>query len=417
MKQHCFLILFFTVLSPEVHARTVRFGEPCNKSNICNTSGFLHCVNNVCQCVNPENMVYDHVRSICVSRPGDTCLFDTGGDSKKGEKFPETTECDRNSHCAEDKICTCDIDFILSNNGSCVPNRVYGETCLMDPEGNHNCRPDRYLRCVEGRCGCEEAQAFYDEARQECVAREGSSCIGYANCVPNAACPIRHTGSYYSSTLCICQPGFSRSPEGLCLANFGESCNTRDKRCGHDMMCKSGRCECKYAERQKYDRDLNLCVSLVDSPCLIKLKSDEGTKTNITFPCVKNAECKQIDSLYECRCNEGYIEGDHTCELAYDQPCGDNFEEPCDRLAPLECIDGKCKCSSEYLYYERNTSKCKALVGAPCLQGSKDFCTGGSDCRATRNANSKYGQCRCSQGYVTTSGRKCVHHLLIRGAV
>ncbi|ODM96609.1 Teneurin-m [Orchesella cincta] len=385
-----FLVHLF--LLPLVNS--AKFGEPCNKANLCSLEGFLQCVSNVCQCVKPESLVYDEAKGVCIALP----------------------ECDRNSHCGEEGVCVCNEDYFFSNR-SCIPNKVFGEACTVDEEGNHMCRPDKYLECVDNKCGCDEAHSLYDEDRMECVAREGSSCVGYANCVPNAACPFRHTGSYYSSTLCTCQQGFSRSPEGLCLAIFGEMCNTKDKRCGHDMMCKNGRCECKFAERQKYDRDLNRCVSFVESPCLIKSKSEEGVKSNISFPCVNNAECKQNDNLYECRCKEGYIEGDHSCDLEYDQPCGEGIEDHCDRLAPLECINGKCKCSSEYLYYETNSRKCKALVGSPCVLGSKDFCTGGSECKETRNAISKYGLCRCTQGYLTTGGRKCIHHLLIRKTV
>lgn len=413
------LILIVFVSSVEISAadvKSAKFGETCNKSTRCNNDGFLQCVSNVCQCLNPENMVYDEQKGICMALPGDTCKLEPIETPKKGEKFPEIVECDKNSHCGENGTCICNPEYVLSSNRSCIPNRQFGDTCSLDDDGNHDCRPDKYLRCIDGHCACEEVHAYYDESRDECVAREGASCVAYANCVPNAACPFRNSGSYYSSTLCICQTGFSRSPEGLCLVNFGEPCNTKEKRCGHDMMCKSGRCECKYAERQKYDRDLNLCVSLVDSPCLVKVTSEDGTKGNISFPCVKNAECQLIEqALYECRCKEGYIEGEHTCELVYDQPCTDDTDEPCDRLAPLECIDGRCKCSSEYLYYEVNSRKCKALVGAPCLVGFKDTCTGGSECKPSRNSNSKYGQCRCSQGYLTMPGRKCIHHLLQRG--
>lgn len=326
-----FLIVLISYLPTSfADGKLAKFGETCNKSIKCDSEGFLQCVSNVCQCVTPESMVYDEPRGICIALPGNSCKFETDN-VKKSEKYPALLECDKNSHCAENGTCTCNPEFILSSNRSCIPNRLFGEACSADEDGNHNCRPDKFLQCIDGTCSCEQLHAYYDENRSECVAREGSSCIAYTNCVPNAGCPYRTTGSYYSSTLCICQTGFSRSPDGLCLANFNEPCNTKDKRCGYDMMCKSGRCECKYAERQRYDRELNLCVSLVDSPCFIKFKAEDGTKTNITFPCVKNAECKLVEGLHECRCREGFIEGDHTCELSYDQPCGDDIDDPCDR--------------------------------------------------------------------------------------
>ncbi|CAL8094652.1 unnamed protein product [Orchesella dallaii] len=403
------LVLLLTIcLSTAALGLTPRasFGDPCHKFTRCDSKAALTCSLGKCQCVRPEAMLFENQRSKCVVFSGERCSYTAVemADSSEVKKWQEQVDCVSNAQCSSDGYCSCTSNFMEAINGTCIPKRLFREPCSSDGQ----CRSDKHLLCINGVCTCDRAISTYHLENQKCVTLAGKiTPSDDYSCVSNA---------YRSYGYCECHSGYT-TYSGLCLVPYGSSCNGKDSLCHRDMICKGGICVCRFEKiGQTFSNEK--CVSKVNSPCNITIGETyflevKDEPINISFPCIKNAECVLSDNIYDCKCKVGFIEVNGECQIDYGQPCGGNINEKCDEIRPLECINGICQCNTDMLhYYDLQTDKCKGLVGAKCnitTTITDGFCTSGATCVPTRNLTSLEGHCRCSSNnYETTSERICL---------
>lgn len=118
-------------------------------------------------------------------------------------------------------------------------------------------------------------------------------------CVMNAECGSAETSlliptdGLFNSDLnfmgeCVCQPGYSPTPEGSCRKDFGSSCTSRLEECNSHsgLMCKNNSCVC-IDDDTYFDQEQGACVSWAGDSCgdfpLWYESYDIG--------CTENAEC------------------------------------------------------------------------------------------------------------------------------
>ncbi|CAL8118421.1 unnamed protein product [Orchesella dallaii] len=410
------------------------FGEECNRSVRCDSKSSLKCDANICQCVMPENMVFDSRKGKCVTIAGEKCVYTAVevDDSSESEtkRWREELDCVSDATCVEG-FCVCSKGYFENNNGTCEVKHSYGEIC----ENNNHCKEAEHFLCKNRTCVCDQS-SNYDHSRSKCVGVSGALCKIFADCVINAECPPKRTEqmhvlkSYWASDedeydysrkevdytweVCNCKKGYTNTSEGYCLASYGNPCGyTASQKCLPGFVCREWKCSCKYDNHEHYDRATQTCKSLIGGPCT--------TNSNTTsLNCVQNAECvpAQYDddtrelqsneiSNYVCACKQGFIENARQCELAFGEKCQVPQQNPkCDSIAPLQCIEGVCQCN--FLeYFDHETKKCRGLVGSACIKGNVHFCTDGAICKSYRNVTVENGRCICSSEYRATSERKC----------
>lgn len=405
----CILVIIgvTTVQSQGTSLSRASFGEACSRSNRCDSRSALACTENVCQCVKPDEMVYDKNKGKCVVLSGERCSYtavEIVVDQTQEKRWNERLDCVDNAVCNNDGYCDCSSAYYEDVEGSCSSKQLHGQNCTKDNE----CRKDKNLICVDGICSCNQTEAVFDPAYKICVARAGSSCIQYERCVRNANCP-RRGGSYYGggshnydSDSCTCSREYKQSKTGFCLAKHGMSCDAKSAPCTEDFSCTNGKCECHFPYQQIYTN--SRCVSYVRGPCLEQIENN-----TLQFTCVSKAECKNLNGLPECLCEDGYIESEQRkCDLAHGSQCGTVSSETCDKVANLVCKSGKCACP-DFQIYDATKSKCRGLVGATCTlnENAKDFCVEGANCESYRDTALQQGVCRCVPPFVPNSSRKC----------
>lgn len=421
------------------------YGRPCNKSNRCDSTSFLSCRNSVCECYKEDSMFYDPIIKSCLVLVGEKCRFPLTGDNSEavgyippeGRAVEEELDCVRNAWCNHSGLCVCSGDYLELSNGTCIPPRNFEESCISDKE----CRHDRFLRCIHGRCECNETSSVYNVLLRQCVGKVGQSCLGVDGCVYNADCatrtvfsPVtshRRTPTQYVKT-CSCRPGFIADPSGFCKVGLGGQCS-QSKVCSDNFKCKDGECVCKFPELQLAILRSQTCLSLVGGPCNETIYSGANEVNNVTttkFQCIDNARCTLTsDTLFECKCVEGFVENmEGTCDLAFGANCNVHTFVPtsrntdgisswnqdlsCDRVTPLYCIDGVCQCESSLYEYDGNRA-CLGKYGAKCKpstemkDGSSNSCISGAICTAAKG--SKHGKCICSSGFSASRNRTCLN--------
>lgn len=378
------------------------YGENCNKTNRCDSQSALSCIENKCQCLKSNEMIYDESAKKCLILSGEKCSFTLIDGAEN--RVTETFDCVKNAIC-DNEYCSCMSGYYEGTEGICREKGTNGENCTEDAQ----CRSDLMLTCNDGFCLCHQSEAMFNGLK--CVAKAGFSCMKYGECVPNAVC-----GYDQDRLMCTCVNGFKESKNNLCLGTYGFQCDANSSPCTQQLSCIDGKCSCHYPQHQNYDSSTDQCKSLAQGPCY-----ENVTGSLLRFPCGQNAECTTQDGISECVCSDGYINSyDRKCYIAHGQPCVRS--ESCDPASELMCKNGRCACRDFHIYDERR-SLCIGLVGAQCdLRLGDDFCVAGSSCQSyrldssdwskmkqlDRMRNEVFGICRCSQFFVSNSERKCV---------
>lgn len=199
------------------------FGDNCNKTNRCDAKSSLSCIENKCQCLKPNEMIFDENAKKCRILSGEKCSFTiVETDSfQENRVFTETFDCVENAVCH--LYCLCELDYYEDTQGICRHKGWNGERCEKDDE----CRVDLGLKCNNGFCSCDRPETvFYGK----CVGKVGVSCLKYGDCVVNAEC-----GHY--DKICTCREGYEKSTDGLCLGKYGNKCNADTSPCMQQFSC------------------------------------------------------------------------------------------------------------------------------------------------------------------------------------
>ncbi|CAL8143522.1 unnamed protein product [Orchesella dallaii] len=392
------------------------YNEPCEDNSYCTygnglTDPQLVCTaDKICGC-NANIAVYEEATMLCVRLAGETC-----------KDFPK---CVQNSFCSQsgsNHVCQCNTEY-FSSDGICVPKYGHGKECELD----ENCKQD--LKCSSvGICDCDrdQLQQFYDKVKGKCVGLAGAQCGNTEECVENSYCfdyyhhrECNRRNQRCLSPSCKCRNGYLKMDNGTCLATHGSPCGLEQTNAciaQQGTVCRQGKCVCRFDDQQIFDTSKQQCLSTVSVPC------DE------TIPCVPNSHCSnQDETFHQCICNEGFVPVDGQCLLGIGQRCNyayndnniDSFldaSKTCDKVAPLQCIEGICQCNA-LEEYDADTQKCRGLVSSRCHGPDTRYCTLNAECvarRATKSNLNTAGVCKCKQGWVRTRTNRCVVEILIR---
>lgn len=396
---------------------TVGFGYECNSLYSCDISRGLICNGGVCECLRPDSTIYDEDKITCVARAGKPCLIEVKGFKNKNGSNELELPCLRNSQSYCDvatKQCACDEYFLLSENGGCVPKRLFRQNCSTSSD----CRRDLGLVCVDNQCICDLDRATYDGNNHPnvCVGKVDKPCVA-GLCTSNAVCvdnpnqfrvnsddenPYFQIDSVTTPRsrpvgiprICRCADDFGPTLSGLCVKGYGKICGA-ERACRASFKCgRSGYCECADSENQFHDHLLNTCVAKIGTVCTANHtnNTDHLDNPNI-ITCMHGGHCVKEQIFLEngnatyahvCRCTEGFVDNGEYCDLDYGQPCGENGDSyglDCDWKGKLACIHGKCDCSTSLHEYDVKAKACLGLAGATCSTWAqkKDDPTGKRD--------------------------------------
>ncbi|CAL8094646.1 unnamed protein product [Orchesella dallaii] len=394
------LIVALMIVSQVQSTLRASFGEACDKGVRCDSRSSLSCSDGICQCIKPNEMTFDNTTRKCVVFSSERCSYTAVEilETAQEKRWTEKLECVENAICNNDGYCGCKSEFFENTDGFCVPKRSFGGNCTSDGE----CRLDKKLLCIDGKCACNKTEATFDPFHNECAALAGSDCMKYNRCVINAYCP-RRQGYSYTANICTCRPQFKQSKHGLCLINYGGSCHPESSPCSEVWACINGKCQCHFQDHQFFNTTLGKCSSYVRGPCLENISFNDKDEDVVSFTCVENAECKADHGVHECRCKDGFIENKRMCNIAHGQPCAGQL---CDEAANLICKNGRCSCP-DFQIYDNSISKCRGLVGSKCILKENNFCIDGAACDSYRGLATGEGVCRCISASVTGPNRKC----------
>lgn len=179
------LIVGFTLfLLSTCTADRASFGDNCNKTNRCDAQSSLSCTDNKCQCVKPNEMIFDEIAKKFRILSGEKCSFtivESLTDTFEDRRVTEIFDCVENATCSAE-YCSCDLEYYEGTQGICRPKGWNGEHCENDDE----CRSDLKLKCTDGHCSCDQTESAYNGRR---VAKAEFSCMKYDQaCVQNAQC-------------------------------------------------------------------------------------------------------------------------------------------------------------------------------------------------------------------------------------
>lgn len=402
--------------------RKREFGEACQDNSYCRAEEYVQLVCDTdgrCGCDTTVS-VFDVSANMCRRRAGVSC-----------DRFPycvENSECGRSNNVRQEAYesddedyyahvprappppnpnakCECVAGYFQTVNGTCERKRPYGENCNIDI----NCQDDLKCNTVNGRCQCDLTKSIYDRAKRRCVGLANAQCQNSDDCITNSEC---RWGSGDEKN-CLCSDGFAHSTNGSCLASFGAACSEHwTSACNTEqgLVCKEGKCSCKYEDFQTFDQSEQKCVSQTHGPC------DES------IPCVTNSHCtaNNENGIYWCRCDKGFVEVDGQCQLTIGEECHNNASSDpqfakkypkCDTFASLFCIDGTCQCGALQVY-DKQLAKCKGQVGSLCFVGNATEeggnCIEGAECMRRRFHTPWVGICKCKPGLLTTKERRCI---------
>jgi hypothetical protein len=333
--------------------------------------------------------------------------------------------CVENSRC-DGYICLCNPGhFKDTKSGLCLKKRSMFQKCERDDEcgsvGDDS--EEQILSCgrTSGRCECPPHLTF-DIRTMKCHIPAGGKCdyfpIGEEDeCVPNAEC-IEGEGR------CKCLYGFRKALDGNCAVDHGLPCGNGRTCADMDLVCRSGTCVCKFPAHQYFDEEKEACVGKPGAPCDLMITS-KPNETDL-FTCTENAFCasrsrhnvSQDDR--ECQCVDGFAEDENgKCVKSFGAECDDDDSE-CDKLGQLVCLNGKCGCPDALQVFDKETRKCRGLIGSRCRNrkvGEKytDFRTNAVpyDCIEHAVCSEKVegidGRCECKLGYEEMNGtRRCI---------
>ncbi|CAL8143505.1 unnamed protein product [Orchesella dallaii] len=293
--------------------------------------------------------------------------------------------------------CTCSNDYFQTLVGLCQKKGVYGTPCHSDDECEGEGSRKKFKCGIDGLCGCAKSWQIYDPKQQTCVSLVDEPC---GNCVFKAECNSE-------TNECSCVDDYIPSENGTCLAPYGERCGKEwTMQCNENQgtICSGGLCICKYDKMQVFDKTVRKCLSLVNGPC------------NDILSCVDNAHCSNEteSGLQQCVCNSGFVPVDGQCQLSHGESCeySYNFKhqgrvigegssaQKCDRLAQLQCIEGKCGCN-KWEHYDTLGRKCRGLVGAFCIVNVANYCIVNATCLEST------GVCGCETGFIVGEDKLC----------
>jgi hypothetical protein len=258
-------------------------------------------------------------------------------------------------------ICQCQINYYYfnSDSSSCVAQGTYLSSCSID----YNCRVDRYLRCIKGKCSCTSPTPLWS--------------IGFNKCI----LPGTYNNACYATSDC--------SPSESLVCSNGSSCT-----CPTNMS--AGKCDCPI-------RLYNYEMFWNGSTCTSALIKSQA--------CSANYMCQQLTQGTSCRnltcecSNTRYLNiGNNKCEtlLIINQTCIQN--DACNTGLGLSCQSGICKCSSTQ-FWKSNTVGCINFYNynnGTCSDSNQ--CQTGLICK-----NSTYSSCSCPttvlNGYCDCSAR------------
>ncbi|CAG7723107.1 unnamed protein product, partial [Allacma fusca] len=444
------ILLFCSIILPITQCQRSSFGETCGKDHRCDRRAWLGCFNEKCDCLKPEEMIYEPNSKKCVSKAGERCKFKM--ENYDGNTALEITSCVENSRCGSDGFCSCKEDFQEITNGTCIPSRKFGEPC--DPQ--FKCSSRQGLDCEDSICGCSPSQVF-SQVQGHCVGLVGQDCVK-SKCSENAMCDLR-------INKCGCVNGYFQDWEDKCSPKLGlfKNCS-RDDQCWDKspLKCIEGECTCNpdvsllYRGEKVDDNYPNaVCAGRVNSPCISSRCAagstchadyviDEATIQVHTKP--RNFESRKITprdgiSWWKTRAGgddygfhsgsseeaevplHGFFPGHtivharvpaltHVCHCkdgftpSKSGTCGKPYGATCTKG---ECVEGLvCKgnfCSCQYSHQEfcTLTLSCRNKIRGPC--------TANEDCIETSNChlynNHTFGECKCKDGYIENLKREC----------
>ncbi|CAL8100165.1 unnamed protein product [Orchesella dallaii] len=365
-------------------SKKASYGSSCNSTVKCDIHALLTCVDNVCECLYSDAMLYNHALGTCVSHVNEVCGY--------LETKRVFINCVPNAFCDHQQgICKCSKGFVeASTGGNCIKQKGYGQQCHSDAE----CLGDLSLTCFEEICQCHSENyvphhdsGLSSSSKTKCVSLAGKSCTAKSGCVPKASCISEsdNNGALIPSSMfgwlhpgtCQCETGYEMDEHGYCRGQFGAYCDVFQKvPCLNKFQCLNGICQCKYPDDQIYHEDLGHCMSLVGGPCSQRNATEFEVSEEIS--CEPFLECQnKTETLSMCGCKQGFIENrDRGCDLTFGQICTGPTMNKCDESTGLHCVDGKCDCKDDLKIYNNSVGRCVAKLGSSCKiihEGEADY--------------------------------------------
>ncbi|CAG7724769.1 unnamed protein product, partial [Allacma fusca] len=235
------------------------------------------------QCKSEGGLLYKCVDGVCACDPNVSMRFQNTVPRKSGLNFGGT--------------CSCLPGYTRSSSGTCGVG--YGQTCSTAGI----CLEGMVCNTKDGRCKCRYSTQVYDQSKQKCISPVRGPCDWKSLCKDGAECQnIKNS----TQGTCACKPGYVEGASGSCDAEYGKPCTATiscDSLAG--LTCLDYTCQC--GDFQEFSQELQKCVGLVGSDCILGLKDH----------CVGNAECSRIrDGITKgsCRCSGGFeINANYTC--------------------------------------------------------------------------------------------------------
>ncbi|CAL8103251.1 unnamed protein product [Orchesella dallaii] len=389
-------VILLTFLTIEITAnRRASHGEPCSRTERCDSRASLTCKAGICECMMADTMIFNSDTGTCAVLAGEKCLFTAVEDDNNVEErsWREEIPCLSDASC-ENGFCTCYPGFYEAPNGSCAQKKGHREVC----ESQTACKDDQLLICNNEKvCDCNGTVSTYDFARQTCVGLAGGICNSHDQCVTNAYCS---NSAYPDPSVCQCDDGYFENNQGACerRRDFGEPCqnhnNCRTEEYRQLICNANGRCDCN-STSSIYDASFGGCIRKAGAAC------------RDFHYCVPNSRCTIIDGRPAgeaiCKCESNYfISSNGKCEprRGFRENC--DLDENCKE--GLSCYDGTCQCNaSESVYnpkpYEQ---KCVRLVNSSC--DSSEDCVPHAECRWQNDKK----VCTCGDRYTPSVNGTCL---------
>lgn len=208
------------------------YGEVCNKTKRCDKTAWLACISGRCDCVKPDEMIFNPETVKCAARTGERCKYVLDSD---GEKRYEEISCVDNAECSSNGLCACAEDFYENLNGTCISKGVNLQAC----DDTVKCSSKKGFFCKNGVCQCEQSKSVFSSTYRQCVGLVTHLCIT-GKCTEGANCINEE---------CTCGDQFYRNSVDRCISKLNRLSNcTADVQCkndgGYRLKCLQGICEC-----------------------------------------------------------------------------------------------------------------------------------------------------------------------------
>ncbi|XP_060552627.1 tenascin-like [Ruditapes philippinarum] len=379
----------------------VREGEECEtKSALGEDCAFpfkvlSQCLDNNAVCT----LNVDPYREKCQCKDG---FYSIGGSCVKekiiGETCTAATQCSaENSQCTG--LCTCKTGYFTKGN-FCL-KRYLGETCETDS----HCSQITDSECSNGYCSCQ--LGFFKTANGQagrCKKRHlDESCDANFHC--------REANSECRDSTCLCKSGYYQTvigPLGICIKRYLDQSCEDDSQCKEDKSeCTSNKCLCKNGYYQTGTGSNGTCT-----------KQEIGEACSDSDQCsAVNTEC-YISGSGVCRCQYGYYdtngpESGGSCALKVS--LGGICPQPTASVQnTATCFDNNTRCMSDGnfytcqcvgTYYDNQNSKSRRCIlrkalGETCDKPvyNKDQCLDSSASCIYESMNDVQ-KCKCNDKY------------------